>query len=137
MPNAIDTSIDAFLAGETYAVVGASRHRHKYGNKVLRCYQQAGRNVYAVNPAATTVEGFQAYPSLSSLPEVIHGISIITPPRISESIVAEAMELGIRHLWFQPGAEHGPAIAAARTAGCDVIADGPCILVVLGFKAVS
>jgi len=35
--------IERFLTSPAYGVVGASPRRHKYGNKVLRCYQQNGR----------------------------------------------------------------------------------------------
>ncbi|MFO0275734.1 MAG: CoA-binding protein [Planctomycetota bacterium] len=46
----------------------------------------------------------------------------------------DAIAAGCRRLWFQPGAEDAGAIAAARAAGLSVIADGPCVLVALGFR---
>jgi predicted CoA-binding protein len=131
MPN---TKIEQFLAGKVFAVVGASRDRHKYGNKVLRCYQQRGRKVYPVNPNSDEVEGLTCFPDLKSLPESVDGVSIITPPDVTETIVQQAKELGIRHLWMQPGAESERAIALAEEAGMNVIANGPCLLVVLGFR---
>jgi uncharacterized protein len=79
----LDRSIDAFLAGSPHVVVGASRQRKKYGNKVLRAYVQAQRPVFAVNPYAREVEGMPAYPDLAHLPEAVHGISVITPPEIT------------------------------------------------------
>jgi len=45
-----------FLAGNSFAVVGASTDRQKYGNKVLRCYMDNGYTVYPINPKATEVE---------------------------------------------------------------------------------
>jgi hypothetical protein len=35
---------------------------------------------------------------------------------------------------MQPGAESEDAIAACHAAGLDVIADGSCLLVVLGYR---
>jgi len=32
--------IDLFFQSKAFAVIGASSNREKYGNKVLRCYQQ-------------------------------------------------------------------------------------------------
>ena len=96
--------IAAFLDGAPHAVVGASRARAKYGNKVLRCYMQHERRVYPVNPHAETVEGLPSFATLASLPEPVHGISLITPPHISVTIVEEAALLGIGDLWAQPGA---------------------------------
>ncbi len=127
-------NIQQFLAGNAFAVAGASRDRSKYGNKVLRVYQQKNYQVYPLNPNAEEVEGLQAYPDLKSLPESVHGISIITPPDITESIVDEAIDLGISHIWMQPGAESPTAIQKAEQAGINLIAGGPCLLVVLGFR---
>jgi predicted CoA-binding protein len=126
--------IEEFLSGKRFAVVGASRDRSKYGNKVLRVYQQNHRQVYPVNPNAAEVEGLTCYPNLTSVPEKVDGISIITPPEITEEVIAEAMQLGIKNVWMQPGAESRLANEQAEKAGMNVIAGGPCLLVVLGFR---
>ena len=123
----------AFLAGGPHAVVGASRDRDKYGNKVLRCYLQHGRRVFPVNPQSGQIEGLAAYGDLGTLPEPVHGISVITPPRISEWVIEQAAALGIEQVWMQPGAESIAAIARAEAAGMSVIADGSCILAELGY----
>ncbi|MHC4127525.1 MAG: CoA-binding protein [Planctomycetota bacterium] len=130
----IAQKIDSFLAGAPHAVVGASTDRTKYGNRVLRAYLQAGRPVHPVNPKAAEVEGLKAFPDLRSLPEAVHGISVITPPAVTEKVVEVAAELGIRHVWMQPGAESDTAVARAEQAGINVIADGSCALIVLGFQ---
>lgn len=129
-----EQQIAAFLDGEAYAVVGASRDRAKYGNKVFRVYLQKGRTVYPVNPAAPKIEGHTAYASVGELPEKVHGISVITPPAVTERVVEEAAAAGVRHVWMQPGAESAAAVARCGELGMEVIAGGPCILVVLGFR---
>jgi predicted CoA-binding protein len=136
MPHANDAKIDAFLAGDSFAVVGASKDRQKYGNKVLRSYLQAGRRVFPVNPIADEIEGRECYPDLASLPERVHGVSIITPPAVTEQIVEQAAAAGIEHLWMQPGAESPKAIARAEELGLSLIHSGPCALVVQGFRDV-
>ncbi|MFG0251566.1 MAG: CoA-binding protein [Phycisphaerales bacterium JB038] len=125
--------INAFFESGPWAVVGASTDREKYGNKVLRSYQQNSRTVYPVNPKAAEVEGLKAYPDLSSLPESVHGVSIITPPKVTERIVEEAAAAGIKHLWMQPGAESEAAVARAQELGLNVIAGDACVLVVQGY----
>ncbi len=130
----IENQVDAFLAGKRFAVVGASRDRAKYGNKVLRVYQQNNREVVPINPNAAEVEGLNAYPDLKSLDEPVDAVSIITPPEVTEQVVEQAVELGIKHVWMQPGAESQGAIQLAEQSGINVIAGGPCALVVLGFR---
>jgi uncharacterized protein len=125
--------IKTFLAGKRFAVVGASQDREKYGNKVLRVYQQNEIEVVPVNPTADDVEGLKAYADLPSIPGNIDGVSIITPPRVTEQVVSQAIALGIKHIWMQPGAESKAAIDLATHAGANVIAGGPCILVALHY----
>lgn len=129
----LETRVKNFLAGSPFAVVGATTVRDKYGNKVLRCFMQHDYEVFPINPKSGIIEGLTAYPSLSAVPKKIHGLSIITPPKITEAVVAEALQLGIENIWMQPGAESDAAIRAAEAAGANVIGGGPCLLVLLGF----
>ncbi len=129
----IEERTQRFLDGSPFAVVGASTNREKYGNKVLRVYQQTGRAVYPINPRADEIEGLKAYPDLASLPEAVHGISVITPPKVTESVVKQAAKLGIKNIWMQPGAESERAVQMAEEAGINVFGGDACILVVLGY----
>jgi predicted CoA-binding protein len=130
----LSQKIAAFLEHGPHAVVGASRDRDKYGNKVLRAYLQRQRAVYPVNPKVPEIEGLTAYPDLASLPEPVHGVSIVTPPAVTEQVVQQAAALGIRHIWIQPGGESPQAIQLAERLGLNLIAGGPCLLVVLGYR---
>ena len=128
------SKIEDFLAAGPYAVVGVSTVREKYGNKVLRCYLQHGLEVFPVHPKEREIEGVPTVPDIASLPEGVRGLSMITPPPVTEKLVAQAAAKGIRRLWMQPGAESPAAIATAESLGLSVIAEGPCILVVLGYR---
>lgn len=129
----LQEQIEAFLAGAPHAVAGASQDRAKYGNKVLRAYLCRQRPVFPVHPMAEEIEGLAAYRDLASLPQPVHGLSIVTPPPVTERIIAEAARLGIKHVWMQPGAESERAVALAEQSGMNVIAGGPCLLVALQF----
>lgn len=129
----LDNKITTFLAGKRFAVVGASRDRSKYGNKVLRAFQQNRFDVVPVNPNADKVEGLQAYPDLKSLHGSIDGISVITPPEVTEKVVEQAVQLGIKNIWLQPGAESEQSVNDAERVGANLISGGPCILVALHF----
>jgi len=128
--------IAEFLAQGSFAVVGASTDRTKYGNKVLRCYLQHGLPVVAVNPGHASVEGVKSFASLREVPADVRAASVVAPPALAARIVEDAQARGIAHLWFQPGAEDDAATAAAERAGIAVIAGGPCLLVALGFRDV-
>ena len=130
----IEEKISVFLASERFAVVGASADRGKYGNKVLRCYQMHGYDVIPVNPKEKIIEGVATAASVAELPDDVKSISVITPPQVTEKVVEAAIAKGIKNIWMQPGAESRIAVEKCQVSGINVIADGSCILVVLGYR---
>ena len=131
----IKEKIDRFLAADAFGVVGASSKTYKYGNKVLRCYLQNDRRAIPVNPVEKEIEGIPCVSDVSQLPAEAQSISVITPPQVTEKVVDTAIAGGkIRHIWMQPGAESPAAVERAEKAGLNVIADGSCVLVVLGYR---
>lgn len=130
----IDEQIAQFFTSSAFGVAGASTNRQKYGNKVLRCYLQHGKSAIPVNPRADEIEGIATVDSVSELPGLVNAISVITPPQISEQVVDQAIDKGIDNIWFQPGSESRDAVQRAKDAGLNVLAYGPCVLVVLGYR---
>ncbi|MBP7962258.1 MAG: CoA-binding protein [Caldilineaceae bacterium] len=117
-----------FYAQEpVWAVVGASNDRRKYGNRIYRTLRSAGYTVYAINDHESQVEGDTAYARLADLPQIPTVVDMVIPPWNAQSVVEEAVTLGVKALWFQPGAENPAAIRWAKEQGLDVIED--CILV--------
>jgi len=128
----IKEKILLFLSSPSFGVVGASSNREKYGNKVLRCYLQHGKKAFPVNPREKSIEGIICVSSVLELPSSVRSVSIITPPPVTDQVVDKAIARGINSIWMQPGAESAKAVRVAEEAGLNVIADGSCLLVVLG-----
>lgn len=128
------SQIEQFFSSKAYAVIGASINRAKFGNKVLRCYLQHYLTVYPINPIDDFIEGLSCLKELADLPESVKSISIVTPPEITEIIVEQAIKKGIHNIWMQPGAESDAAIEICLKNNLNLIANGPCILVELGFS---
>ena len=129
-----DEKIEKFLASPAFGVVGASTSRAKFGNKVLRCYLQKRRRAVPVHPREAAIEGAPCVASVADLPADVRSLSIITPPAVTEQVVEQAIARGIESVWMQPGAESERAVARCEAAGVNVIAGGPCLLVVLGYR---
>ena len=129
----IEKQIEQFLLSPVFAVIGASINRDKYGNKVLRCYQQNDRPVIPVNPKEKQIEGINCVASVADLPAEVESISVITPPEITKKIVKQAAAKGIKNIWMQPGAESRAAVQYCKEQGINIIADGSCLLVVLRY----
>ncbi|MDD2582406.1 MAG: CoA-binding protein [Desulfuromonadaceae bacterium] len=129
----IEEQIKQFLASPAFGVAGASTNRDKYGNKVLRCYLQNGKIAIPVNPNEATIEGIPCAATITDLPPNVMSLSMITPPAVTAKLVPLAIKKGIKNIWMQPGAEHPDAVAFCKDHGINVIADGSCVLVVLGY----
>lgn len=125
--------IDRFFDSKVYGVVGASANREKYGNKVLRCFLQNGYRAIPVNPKEKEIEGVPCVASVLDLPDDVKSISLITPPHVTEEVVELAVDKGIENIWIQSGAESRKAIETCLRNNINVIAEGNCILVVLGY----
>ncbi|MEX0978384.1 MAG: CoA-binding protein [Pirellulales bacterium] len=117
----------------TVAILGASADRSKFGNKSVRAHQQAGYDVYPVNPKGGTIEGLAVYASLAGVPlEHLDRISVYLPPAVGLAVLDEIAGKGCDEAWFNPGSESAQIMARARALGINAIAD--CSIVNLGLS---
>ena len=87
------------------ALVGASNNHHKFGNRIYLDLRSKGYDVIPVNPKDKQIEGDQAYASIGMIEELPDIVNFVVPPPVAMKVAQEAVELGIKHLWFQPGSE--------------------------------
>ena len=120
--------IGEFLNCRRFAVVGVSKNTARYGYKVFRDLLNGGYEVYPVNPRYKEVESLTCYPDLKSLPETPDVVDFVCPPPVTEKMVSQFPELGIRRAWMQPGAESPEALEFCRANGIDVLFD-ICVMV--------
>lgn len=96
----IDTLVQDFLAQKRIAVVGVSDQRETGCNLGYRKFKEAGYIVSAVNPRLTAFKGDPCYPDLKSIPEKPDAVFILANPKVTEQIVEQCVELGIKHVWM-------------------------------------
>jgi len=114
----------------TVAVIGASTHRRKYGNKAVRAYVRQGYAVYPVNPNAATVEGLRSYPSIRDIPGPIDRVTLYLPPEVGITLLPDIAAKKPKEFFVNPGAESEELLAEARRLGleplmaCSILAVG-------------
>ncbi len=117
----------------TVAILGASADRAKYGNKSLRAHQQAGYDVYPVNPKGGEIEGLPVYRSLAEIPlPRLDRVSVYLPPPLGLAALYEIAAKGCDKVWFNPGSDSPEILAKARSLGLNAIA--ACSIVDLGMS---
>ena len=87
------------------AIIGASNDKQKYGNKIYCDLRSKGYNVVPINPKEKLIEGDKAYASIEKMESLPDIANFVVPPPVAMKITPHISELGIKHLWFQPGSE--------------------------------
>ncbi len=105
------------------AVVGASRHKEKYGYKVYAQLLKEEYEAYPINPNADEIDGHKVYHSLAELPKKTDLVITVVPPAVTEKLLPEVKKEGIRYVWMQPGSESGKALQMCKELGLECIHD--------------
>jgi len=108
--------VQDFLAQKKIAVVGVSEKRDTGCNAGYRRFKATGYTVSAVNPRLTTFDGDPCYPDLKSIPEKPDAVFILANPRVTEQIVQQCVDLGIKHVWMHCLMGTKPGLGANMTS---------------------
>lgn len=96
----VDPLVQEFLAQKKIAVVGVSDRRETGCNTAYRKFREAGYQVSPVNPHLTQYEGAECYPDLRSIPHIPDAVFILANPQVTDQIVQQCVDLGIKHVWM-------------------------------------
>lgn len=96
---------DFIQKGFSYAIIGATSDKDKYGYKVLKDLHRVGFNVVGVNPKYSEIDGVAVYSTLADVPGNVDVAVFVVPPEVGLSLLPQVEEKGISKVWFQPGAE--------------------------------
>lgn len=114
------------------AVLGASSHHEKFGNKCVRAYQEAGWQVFPVNPAEVEIEGLPVYRRLADVPGELARISVYLPPARTLEMLPEIAAKGAAEVWLNPGSADARVLDEARRRGLSAVPG--CSIVDIGFS---
>lgn len=112
----LDNMVQDFLALKKIAVVGVSDKRDTGCNLTYTKLKENGYQVYAVNPRIDTFHGDACYADLRSIPEKVDAVFILTSPKITDQIVQQCVDLGIKHVWMHCMMGTKPGLAAGMTS---------------------
>ena len=124
-----------FFDSNHYSVVGASKDRTKFGNKVLRWNIHTHLPVTPVHPVLLNIEEI---PTITDVGQAIAtqktSLSIVTPPRVSLSVLQKYVNsVNACAFWLQPGSADTAVTLWIRQQPSHIqdkiIYTGSCILV--------
>ena len=114
--NKLDNLVQDFLAQRKIAVVGVSDKRDTGCNLSYKKFKENGYQVFPVNPRIASYDGQTCYPDLKSIPDNIDAVFILASPKVTESIVEQCVELGIKHVWMHCMMGTKPGLASSMTS---------------------
>jgi predicted CoA-binding protein len=112
----VDGLVQDFLAQKKIAVVGVSDKRDTGCNLAYTKFKENGYQVFAVNPRMTAFNGDVCYPDLKSIPEKVDAVFILAKPQVTEEIVQQCVDLGVKHVWMHCMMGTKPGLAASMTS---------------------
>ena len=112
----LDDLVKEFLALKRIAVVGVSDKRETGCNMAYKKFKENGYQVYAVNPRISTYDDAPCYPDLRSIPDKVDAVFILTNPKVTDEIVQQCIELGIKHIWMHCMMGTKPGLVAGMTS---------------------
>ena len=119
--------IEEFMGQKKFAVIGASDNADKYGNKIVKNLKSRGYEVYPVNPRLKKIEGLACFSSLAAVPVKVDVVDFVVRPAVTEEVLKQCKELGLKRIWLQPGSESQSSIAFCHENGLIVIY-GACVM---------
>lgn len=120
---------EMMLEKKVWAVIGANDNPEKYGNMIYKKLKARGYTVYPVSPNYEEIEGDKCYKDISSLPETPEVLDMVVSPKRGMAVIEEAIKLGVKNIWLQPGTHNEQLIKFAEDNGLTTVQ--ACVLVAL------
>ena len=112
----LDTMVQDFLAQKRIAVVGVSDKRETGCNAAYQKFKDGGYEVFPVNPRIASFQGDTCYPDLTSIPTKPDAVFILASPKVTDQIVQQCVDLGVKHVWMHCMMGVKPGLAASTTS---------------------
>ena len=132
IPDAVMALLREKSAATRIAVVGASKDPAKYGNIIPGNLKGKGYEVLPVNPKADEIQGLPVYASPAELPDPVHILTFVTPPKVTRAILEQLDPARFPVVWLQDGSFDDEIVALAE-AKFDTVVHHACIMVVSNY----
>ena len=106
-------TIDDFLAQSRIAMVGISRARKDFSVILFEELCRRGYDVVPVNPGLAVVSERHCYARVQDITPGVDAALLMTSPGVTDSVVRDCAEAGIRRVWMYRAAGTGAVSAKA------------------------
>lgn len=118
-------TIEDFMAQKRIAMVGISREPKSFSVALFEELCRRGYDVIPVNPNTPNVLGRRCFARLQDIQPPVEAALLMTSPAITDTVVSDCAEAGIRRVWMYRAAGKGAvspkAIAFCQERGMQVV----------------
>ena len=109
------------IENQNYAVIGINENPERYSYKIYKKLEEKGKTAYGVNPRLESFEGAPVFDSLNAINEDVDVAVFVVNPKFGIEYLQPVKDLGIKHVWLQPGTIDDTLLAKAEELGLNVI----------------
>ncbi len=117
--------IEKFLEHKRIAMVGISREKHNIGISLMEEFSRHGYEVLPVNPHVSELAGRRCYTRVQDIQPAPEAALLLTSPTVTNRVVRDCADAGIRHIWMYRGGGQGAvspeALEFCRERGIQVV----------------
>jgi predicted CoA-binding protein len=118
-------AIEDFLAQKRIAMVGISRDPKQFSTMLFDEFCRRGYDMVLVNPATAELLGRRCFARVQDIQPAVDAAILMTSPEITESVVRDCAEAGIKRVWMYraggQGAVSDEAVEFCRENGIAVV----------------
>jgi predicted CoA-binding protein len=118
-------TIQDFLAQKRIAIVGVSREPRHFNVTLFEEFCRRGYDVVPVNPNVSEVQGRRCFARMQDIEPPVDGALLMTSPEVTNAVVKDCAEAGIRRVWMYraggKGAVSPEAVEFCRERGIQVV----------------
>lgn len=116
-PNVSLSAVENFLAQKRIAMVGISRQPYDIGAQLFEKFTRLGYEIVFVNPNVREIMGRPCYARVQDIQPSPDAALLLTSPAVSNAVVHDCAEAGIKHVWLYRGGGQG-AVSDEAVAFC-------------------
>ena len=102
-----------FLGQKRFAFIGVARQRKDFSNALFREFRSRGYQPVPVHLVSDFIDGVPCVRSLREIDPPVDSVFLMTPPEVTEVLVQDCAEAGIKRVWMYRAAGQGSVSAKA------------------------
>lgn len=110
--------IQDFLGQKRVAIVGVSHDPKNFSRSLFQEFRSRGYDAVPVNPEAGEIAGTPCFARLQDIQPPVDAVLLMTSPQVTETVVRDCAEAGIKRVWMYRAAGKG-AVSDSAVQFCE------------------